>query len=399
MFVSRTPAPAVVLAAVGLCLLALSGCADDLLIPLVEKPTAPTEPTTAGPAAPQTPTTPPSSPDMPTPPTPPTDTPDAPDDAPGAIEGNLCQPDGSGPIVAAAIDVPGTGRSTRSDDDGHFFIADVPAGTWDLSIRAGAFTSTITVVVQAGTTTTLPHDACHLDLGGTRVAVVPGHSDDIEARVLAAGVPPAAITRFENSWREATWVYELGRNPRRLADFDILFIACGANVDFFVELGGSEPAVAPIRAWVEAGGTLVVTDHAYAVVEAIWPDAIDFVGDDRLFVARQGVSAWSPTATVTSPALAASLGTDELPLWFSTERWTGLEDVADTVDVLVVADSALLSLPTVPEGTVLPSRPQLVSFAAGRGRVMLSTFHADDQSESATQQVLRSVLFVAADAP
>ena len=30
---------------------------------------------------------------------------------------------------------------------------------------------------------------------------------------------------------------------------------------------------------------------------------------------------------------------------------------------------------------------------------MLSTFHADDQSESATEQVLRSVLFVAADAP
>ena len=146
-------------------------------------------------------------------------------------------------------------------------------------------------------------------------------------------------------------------------------------------------AIANTVEFVGRNRTLVVSDWAYDLVEAGWPDAITFVDEDLgLDSAQVGLNE-SVIADVVDPDLAEVLLNDQLQIDFAFSYWSVIESVSDEVDVYLRGDVEYrLSDNT---GTaVLEDVPLLVAFDSGRGRVIYSAFSWKAQSQSVADLLL-----------
>ena len=74
----------------------------------------------------------------------------------------------------------------------------------------------------------------------------------------------------------------------QMQQYDLIFLNCGA--DEFPLWTDRAAAATKVRAYVEGGGRLYVTDLAYDYVEQAFPAAIDFIGSDRTPVDQR--SSW-----------------------------------------------------------------------------------------------------------
>jgi hypothetical protein len=166
-----------------------------------------------------------------------------------------------------------------------------------------------------------------------------------------------------------------------ITETDVVVMGAGA-LDVF---GPSSPIVDPstaagnaarLRGFVEAGGTLVVTDGTYQVVEALWPDQLDLFGDD----AEPGVAAVGPATT---------LITSEGPLPMA-EGWPVVVNTGAGATTLLAAEV------TVDQGLVqtpVPGAALLVTFAAGGGRVVFIAWELDAAwSEAVSDLVFPTVM-------
>jgi hypothetical protein len=98
--------------------------------------------------------------------------------APGVLRGIACDPDSGRPIVDVDVSVAAAGQtlSSRTADDGSFRIANVPAGSAEVTLPGER---TIAIVVIAGETSEVPDTACRglpgVDYGSVRGQVCNGH--------------------------------------------------------------------------------------------------------------------------------------------------------------------------------------------------------------------------------
>jgi hypothetical protein len=173
------------------------------------------------------------------------------------------------------------------------------------------------------------------------------------------------------------------RDPARLAQYDIVFLSCGSElVNFTRDLSTSllyEPGVeSALRQFVENGGRLYITDLEHAVIEHLWPEAIDFAGglEDGLSTTREVPYAASSgdghhvpvEGRVTNDALARWLqfngltSTDRIPIGGLVPGWTMIDRVAPSLSAWVEYDE----------------RPLTVSFALGCGRIVFSSYHVSE---------------------
>lgn len=139
--------------------------------------------------------------------------------------------------------------------------------------------------------------------------------------------------------------------------------------------------------FVENGGTIVVSDWAYDLVEACWPDAIEFLNDDLVVDdAQRGVADSDVAAIVEDELARESLG-DGIGLVYDFSAWTAIEDVGaetevllrGTVEVQAASDEAVATL---------ADAPLMVRFVAGRGRVVYTTFHWAAQNPTVAQALM-----------
>ena len=146
-------------------------------------------------------------------------------------------------------------------------------------------------------------------------------------------------------------------------------------------------AIANTVEFVGRNRTLVVSDWAYDLVEAGWPDAITFVDEELGLDSAQVGLDESVIADVVDPDLAEVLLNDQLQIDFAFSYWTVIESVSEDVDVYLRGDVEYrLSDNT---GTaVLEDAPLLVAFDSGRGRVIYSAFSWKAQSQSVTDLLL-----------
>lgn len=150
-------------------------------------------------------------------------------------------------------------------------------------------------------------------------------------------------------------------------------------------------AVANVVSYVEDGHVLVVSDWAYDLVEAGWPDQIDFLGEDDQPDAAQKGTSELVVARVEDAALARDLGGDTLQVAFDYSHWAVVQAVADTTTVYLRGDVTLR--PDDEAGEVsLPDVPLLLGFPAGRGQVVLSAFHWRAQRGAVADLLLQALL-------
>lgn len=225
------------------------------------------------------------------------------------------------------------------------------------------------------------------------VAWVSGDFDAVEPTLTRLGVPATAYEGYivgpatgqpaiGGDGLTPTIEDLLAAGEGTLPSHDAVFVDSGARGlgeraynslepdDAFV----ADPQVlAAVVAWVEGGGVLVLSDWAYDLAEQAWPDAATFAREgEGLDAAQVGLSE-RIVATVEDPALAAALGADVVAVDFDFRAWAVLQEVGPDTTVHLRGDA--LYRPSADDSQAdLPGAPLLVSFSAGGGRVVLSSF-------------------------
>lgn len=150
-------------------------------------------------------------------------------------------------------------------------------------------------------------------------------------------------------------------------------------------------ALENVRVAVEGGRTLVVSDWAYDLVEAIWPDMIEFVGDDAAWDDAQRGLRGPLAGTVADTAVADALGTDRVSVAFDYSGWAVMESVGEGVQVHLTGSPAYRLSESEGDGS-LTDVPLLVSFPAGYGQVIFSTFHWRAQTAQVADTLMSRVV-------
>jgi len=155
----------------------------------------------------------------------------------------------------------------------------------------------------------------------------------------------------------------------------------------------SDPIVIEnVRNYVEGGRTLILSDWTGDLIEAVWPEKIEFVnealcGDPPCWDAPQVGTSELVDANIVEDDLQRELEYDNISLSFDFSYWTAMTAVSSDVDVLLRGDIEY----RISDGDgygVLEDIPLLVAFSADRGRVVFSSFHWRSQNPTFANQLM-----------
>jgi hypothetical protein len=301
-----------------------------------------------------------------------------------ALSGRTCDPRTqlwlSGAQVYTQVVVDGVFDATLgtvTDREGRWTIGDLPASQYGfdvVEIYGHEVLQTHFVVSPGGSAeVVLPEEACFTP---PRVDVVTATWADPRGVLQTYAIPTSALVDGASVPAVDAWLAAL-----TITETDVVVMGAGA-LDVF---GPSSPLVDPstaagnaatLRGFVEAGGTLVVTDGTYQVIETLWPDKLDFFGDD----ASPGVAAVGPATTLVTPD-------GPLPI---AEGWPVVVATGAGATTLLAAEV------TVDQGLVqtpVPGAALLVTFDAGAGRVVFVAWELDAAwSEGVSDLVFPAVM-------
>jgi len=246
---------------------------------------------------------------------------------------------------------------------------------------------------------------------GRSIAVVTGDFDDVAEpldRLLLDHTPYDGIIsnavwdpEYDASTHQLT-VEGLFAEAGELGQHGWLFVASGARGLGKTVYNGVAPdnqlvddfeVRERIVDYVARGNTLVVTDWAYDLVEACWPDALDFLGDDDTRDAAQLGEVETVIATVTDDRLVETTENEQLAIHYNFSNWAPIHGVSSEVVVWLRGDVRWRS-PSDGSTQVLADAPLLVSFVpeGGTGRVVVATFHLDAQNDPVADEITNTVI-------
>lgn len=316
---------------------------------------------------------------------------DIPEDPPaeeqfGVVEGRVCSPDGDTWLGDANIYVKVTnddgteGRvETFSDVDGRFRLEGVPVGPQILLIEKGSFAGQREVLVESGSVTTIPDDACALETA-PRIAVVHGSQyDNVEAVLNEIGVEVETIDVYEEDWAE-----QLLEEDARINDYDILFLNCRSNEVTYAARADMKDR---LRTFVANGGSLHASDQAYDLIEMTFPSKIEFLGNDAERGSADEGASVDLDARVLDDGLRGALQLTAIPIHYGLSTWSVMVGTSTDVHVYLEADAPLLN------GDVIEDAPQIVGFIHGDGRVVYSSFHQEPGIGIEQEEVLKLIMF------
>ena len=265
----------------------------------------------------------------------------------GTVTGSVYAPDNITPIVGATVTAKGTARSTTTNAEGKYTLTGVPAGSQTIIAVKGSYRAEISVTVTEGETVT----AQQISLAPIgKIGVVEGSYDDIRDILTTLGVTYEVIGDPDVTFS----------NPSVLSEYAVIFFECGLDDDFIYK----ETCITNLKNYVEQGGSIYASDWADSVVEAMYPDKIDFAG-------KIG-SAQDITANITDSEIKALLGKNTAEICFDLSAWV----VMNSVKAGVVID--LSGTVTTDEGTK-NDIPLMVHFSQGNGYVVYTSFHNEAQ--------------------
>ncbi len=326
-------------------------------------------------------------------------------DVPGGdlviVEGRVCDPDRGTWLEGATVYMhlfteDGTHYDTKvdeTDEVGSFQLVDIPvSGLQPIYVQYGnAVIDQYQVVAPEGQTyITLPDPDC--GGGAAAFAVVSGDYDDFAATLQTMGYGDFDLINGQTGDELVQFL----SSEAALASYDAIFFGGGHLEEDVIydtdgsDAAGSVPAVlAALQAYVEGGGTIVVTDWSYDLVEQIWPDKVEFLGNDDYVDDAQRGETGMVSADVVDEDLASRLGQSTVQVSFDLMEWPVIESTGSDTTVLLRGDV------TYREGqqtTNLSDKPLLVSFTAGSGTVWLSSFRFGPNTETTGKEVVRDLL-------
>ena len=246
-----------------------------------------------------------------------------------------------------------------------------------------------------------------IDNSVDQVAAVAGDFDAMESLLDRMLIPFYLYEGFINGPAYTDEPGDYQKNPLKVEGlfgldielFQVIFINSGTRGFGEVVYNGVAPddalasdpeVIDAARGYVEGGGTLVVSDWTYELIELAWPDQIEFFGDDQaLDDAQVGGDPRSVTAEVADD-LADTVG-EAVSIDYNFGRWVVIESVADDVAVHLRGDTEYW-LGAAEGLDTLEDAPMLVSFAAGEGQVLYSNFPWNIQSPGLADALLSALV-------
>lgn len=245
-------------------------------------------------------------------------------------------------------------------------------------------------------------------IGGSNssVAVTTGDFDRVAEPLLRMEV---AHDTYEGIISTATWdpeyeaaqvalkVEDLFGDANELGSHSVTIVASGTrglgerqynSLDPDDHIVSDETVITNVRRYVDSRGVLVVTDWGYDLVEAAWPDAIDFLDDDGTFDAAQHGLIDSVAGRIVDEQVADILGYSDMAVHFDYSNQAIIEDVDE--DVQVIVRGSVRYVNAAGETVTEADSPLMVMFQpqGATGKVVLTTFHLDAQSEQVIDDLL-----------
>ncbi|MBW2262203.1 MAG: carboxypeptidase regulatory-like domain-containing protein [Deltaproteobacteria bacterium] len=325
------------------------------------------------------------------------------------------------------VEMPETQPHDFSNPDGSFTITNLRGGTYLLVIQKGEFRKVRYIDVVDDVTTTIDEEtttfpnAHHPEAGDTTpsIAVALGSYDDMEDILAKIGLCDLDteshavqstcdhIDFYDNGGGSGEPSFEsLLRDPVAIDRYQIIFVPCSVAIDryqiIFVPCSSSttdtaiqdSTVAANVRRWVDAGGKWYVADWSYDLLEQVFPDFIDFEGDDASLGSADSASGSFDT-------VGRAVDTD-LRQWLEL----GISVNPDNVDFIENWD-CILALGAVPgtdpdtgeaitivpdtycEGPITRSNscmsgnaPLTLTFPYGCGKVLYTTYHTVGEMSS-----------------
>lgn len=317
------------------------------------------------------------------------------------IEGRVCDPDRGTWLEGAEVymhlfDGDGTLYQTISDEsdaDGIYQLVDVPVdGVQPIYIQYGnQVIDQFEVQVPEGSAyVTLPDPEC----GGTdaALAVVSGDYEDFDTTLQAMGIGNFDIINGQTGDE----LIQFLTNDTALSAYQAIIFGGGhLEEDVFYDTNGSDVddkvslVRAALKAYIQGGGTIIVTDWSYDIVESIWPDQVNFLGDDTVPDDAQRGDAGLVVADVVDADLKATVGNSQVNVDYDLIEFPLVESVDASTTVYLRGDVAWRDGES---SYVQSSSPLLVSFTDGSGTVWLSTFRFSANTDTTAKSVVRSLL-------
>lgn len=224
-------------------------------------------------------------------------------------------------------------------------------------------------------------------LASIKVAVIKGQFDSVQETLSQMGYSTqnGNLDLFEDlydtvtpkSYRELFYTNSTDTTPvgTIIAKYNAVFINCGNTHEevFGDSVKGDAAAKAVLKAYVENGGILYVSDFAHwYFVEQIWPNVVTWYGGegDRS-AAKVGKKALLDSVKIADQALAAAMGTDTISVNFNGDDWVIIDALDQESRVLVEAAV------TTKTGQDLGTKPLLFYRRLGTGVLMFTSFHEE----------------------
>ncbi len=214
----------------------------------------------------------------------------------GTISGRYCAPENSIGIADARVYIELSPASdaetqyieTQTDGEGRFLLTDVPEGTYTVFIERASFVAEReNISVFAGQTTPIDESSC-TQPKPPRMLVYTGINDRVETVLEELGFTDMVIRRTASggaffgdvypNWMRNEWM-----NYERIEGFDIMFINCSVNEEPLAYLLPEEKfqVFQNLRRFVSEGGTIYFSDFGGDILELLYPNAADWIGDDK----------------------------------------------------------------------------------------------------------------------
>lgn len=300
----------------------------------------------------------------------------------GGVSGRVCDPVsltwlGGATVYTQAFDendLPYATISTTSNSDGRWTLDELlPAERpYDIYIQNGQeILETHSVKVIGGETINLAEPECYDPLA---VAVITGDYDDLS--VLLSDIGVFAWDTIAGT--TSTAMIDFLSDFPSMREYDVILFN-GGHVEagvIFSATGAKDPNVTQIqeniRNYVQQGGVIYATDWSYDTVEQIWPDMVDFLGDDSVPEDAQVGEVGTVTAQVVDSGLASYIGQQMVEVEFDLPVWPPIESVTQPVSVMLQTDQVEYR-----EGDdifTLNNVPLLIGFSDGKGQVLFSSY-------------------------
>ena len=316
-----------------------------------------------------------------------------------SLSGQVCDAETMGWLEGAVVYthlISDAGELTQTfeaytDSQGQWLIEGLAAGkTYTIYVQYGSTVLDLFDVTMEETDMVLesPDCAANTELS---VAVITGDYDQMGDVLNTLGI--ADYDLINGLTGDELLQFLLSSN--NLMSYDAIFFPGGhIEEDIIYDTNGSNPDnVAAVHAalaqYVESGGMVYASDWSYDVVESIWPDQIDFLGDDLVPDDAQKGEEAEVSASVIDAGLQSALGYATVPVQFDLDGWPVISSVGAGVTVYMQGDVPWREGMTSSSTT---NAPLLVGFSSGQGQVVFSSWLQSSNAEGEALEVIRYML-------